>query len=67
MCVQGWDVHERRVCVWGRGDTVQGKGAQHSSLPKDMGDQHRGLRGSGCGICQQEKQWLEQKRRNSDL
>lgn len=53
------------MCV-GRGYSA-GKGAQHCSPPKGMGGQHRGLRGCGCGIHQQEKQWLEQRRRNNDL
>lgn len=58
MCMRGGS-----VC----GGTVQGKGAQHYSLPKGTWDEHMGLRGSGCSICQQEMQWLEQKRRNSVL
>lgn len=45
MCVRGGS-----VC----GGTVQGKGAQHYSLLKGMWDEHMGLRGSGCSICQQE-------------
>lgn len=48
----------------GRGDMVQGKGAQ---LPKGVWDEHMGLRGSGFGICPQEKQWLERKRKDSIL
>lgn len=64
VCVQGWEVHEKRVCMCVCGG---GKGAQHYSPPKGVGDKHMGPRGSGCGICQQEKQCLEQKRRNSIL